>query len=182
MSNFRRTFDLALTTSLEQVDFSRSGLKKAPGAINYLPKLRILNLAGNKISRVDIKLSSSIEHLDLSRNELKDFSLHFCINGESSPRVLDLSCNQLREIISKSLGFESNRVHKDMYKIGYSDNSNIIIQPDLSSLLSHSLHFWWFLNEGLSLQIAHKAQLSKGNFATEIFLMTPRRLSTTCYS
>lgn len=146
-----------LPPSLEEVELWEMDLAEVPSQLSALPRLRALNLSNNMIKHVDIKLSSSIETLDLSFNQIESFLLSFW--GNDKPRLgnLLLSRNRLKEITAESLGFKSNVVHNEMYQLDLTYNEGFVMNQGLLTLLSRSTLQYLWLTE-VNGRITNKAR------------------------
>lgn len=136
---------------LEEANLQKMELKEVPSQLSFLPRLRVLNLSGNNITHVDVKLSSSVETIDMSDNLIESFLLLFWGNVESRLRNLLLSHNRLTEITAESLGFKSNVVYNEVYEFDFSYNEELVMNQELLTILSRSSlqHLW--LKEGQTL-------------------------------
>ncbi|KAG5420908.1 hypothetical protein I9W82_002789 [Candida metapsilosis] len=96
-------FDVDLPGCLEEVDLSHNNLTEFPVQLSNLKRLRLLNVADNRIRNGCIDFQTcSIEALDVSCNLIKKIKLTF--PGPTKLMYLALHDNMIKEIADESIG------------------------------------------------------------------------------
>ncbi|KAI5966471.1 uncharacterized protein KGF55_000780 [Candida pseudojiufengensis] len=118
---------MKLPNSIINLNLSINELSKIPDQISNLENLEFLNLAQNKFNKLkyDFNKNINLESLDLSFNKILDLQLNFLNNNiESNLKILNLSCNKLKNFNMSMISLKTNskRQHSNLIEIDVCGN------------------------------------------------------------
>ncbi|KAI5950677.1 hypothetical protein KGF57_004283 [Candida theae] len=114
-------FGVDLPGCLEEVDLSHNNLTEFPAQLSSLKRLRLLNIADNRIQNGHIDFQTcSIEALDISCNLIEEIKLTF--PGPTKLMYLALHDNKMKEISNESIGS-----HPRLFKVELDENGCNVI-------------------------------------------------------